>query len=203
MRWVASKPCADAGAASAAVARAMTGDRRDGKLGACGFLRMRQVRFALGQVVGLRHMLSGVAESSGRPHEASFASPTGDPCFDPLLFARGRRRRVVRLRATAASAAAQHRRPFAPPATIDGVYRGTSTRFQADSRACPHPGLVTLYRAERPVLLPLGSRDLGRFQYRSGRHVRGRRIVSRCWASGTASTWKATLPTASAACTSP
>ena len=25
---------------------------------------------------------------------------------------------------------------------MDGAYRGTSTRFQADSRACPHPGLV-------------------------------------------------------------
>ncbi len=38
--------------------------------------------------------------------------------------------------------------PPAPPAkpaqTIDGEYRGTSTRFQADSRACPHPGLVRL-----------------------------------------------------------
>jgi hypothetical protein len=27
---------------------------------------------------------------------------------------------------------------------VDGEYRGTSTRFQADSRACPHPGLVRL-----------------------------------------------------------
>jgi hypothetical protein len=35
--------------------------------------------------------------------------------------------------------------PAAPPVAIDGVYRGTSTRFQADSRTCPHPGLVTLY----------------------------------------------------------
>lgn len=26
----------------------------------------------------------------------------------------------------------------------DGVYQGTSTRFQADRRDCPHPGLVTL-----------------------------------------------------------
>jgi hypothetical protein len=35
--------------------------------------------------------------------------------------------------------------PPAPPAeSIDGEYRGTSTRFQAGSRACPHPGLVTL-----------------------------------------------------------
>ena len=31
-----------------------------------------------------------------------------------------------------------------PPEPIDGTYRGTSTRFQADSRACPHPGLVLL-----------------------------------------------------------
>jgi len=28
------------------------------------------------------------------------------------------------------------------PDIVDGEYRGTSTRFQADSRACPHPGLV-------------------------------------------------------------
>jgi hypothetical protein len=27
---------------------------------------------------------------------------------------------------------------------VDGLYRGTSTRFQADSRSCPSPGLVTL-----------------------------------------------------------
>jgi hypothetical protein len=31
-----------------------------------------------------------------------------------------------------------------PPEMIDGEYRGTSTRFQAQSRACPHPGLVRL-----------------------------------------------------------
>ncbi len=30
------------------------------------------------------------------------------------------------------------------PESIDGEYRGTSTRFQALSRGCPHPGLVTL-----------------------------------------------------------
>jgi len=35
--------------------------------------------------------------------------------------------------------------PAPPPPTLDGTYRGTSTRFQADSRGCPHPGLVTLY----------------------------------------------------------
>jgi hypothetical protein len=32
--------------------------------------------------------------------------------------------------------------PPKPPETIDGEYRGTSTRFQAQTRTCPHPGLV-------------------------------------------------------------
>jgi hypothetical protein len=33
--------------------------------------------------------------------------------------------------------------PAKPPSSdIDGEYRGTSTRFQAESRSCPHPGLV-------------------------------------------------------------
>jgi hypothetical protein len=31
-----------------------------------------------------------------------------------------------------------------PPQTVDGLYIGTSTRFQADRRQCPHPGLVKL-----------------------------------------------------------
>jgi hypothetical protein len=41
--------------------------------------------------------------------------------------------------------------PPPPPKTVvtqdmvDGLYRGTSTRYQADSRACPSPGLVTLH----------------------------------------------------------
>ena len=30
------------------------------------------------------------------------------------------------------------------PATVDGEYRGTSTRFQADQKTCPRPGLVRL-----------------------------------------------------------
>jgi hypothetical protein len=34
--------------------------------------------------------------------------------------------------------------PAPPPVPVDGTYRGTSTRFQADSRSCPHPGLVLL-----------------------------------------------------------
>jgi hypothetical protein len=34
--------------------------------------------------------------------------------------------------------------PLPPPDSPDGEYRGTSTRFQAGNRACPHPGLVTL-----------------------------------------------------------
>jgi hypothetical protein len=32
--------------------------------------------------------------------------------------------------------------PTKPPESVDGEYRGTSTRFQAELRACPHPGLV-------------------------------------------------------------
>jgi hypothetical protein len=32
--------------------------------------------------------------------------------------------------------------PPKPPVTVDGEYQGTSTRFQADRRTCPHPGLV-------------------------------------------------------------
>ena len=44
--------------------------------------------------------------------------------------------------------------PKLTPDQIDGVYRGTSTRFRADSRACPSPGLV--------VLRVVG----GQFQYR-------------------------------------
>jgi hypothetical protein len=34
--------------------------------------------------------------------------------------------------------------PAPPPVEVDGTYRGTSTRFQADNRTCPHPGLVLL-----------------------------------------------------------
>ncbi len=34
--------------------------------------------------------------------------------------------------------------PPKPAQTIEGEYLGTSTRFQAGSRACPHPGLVRL-----------------------------------------------------------
>ena len=31
------------------------------------------------------------------------------------------------------------------PTDWDGEYRGTSTRFRATERDCPHPGLLTLY----------------------------------------------------------
>lgn len=30
------------------------------------------------------------------------------------------------------------------PATIDGEYQGTSTRFRAARRTCPHPGLLRI-----------------------------------------------------------
>jgi hypothetical protein len=35
--------------------------------------------------------------------------------------------------------------PATGPASTDGLYKGTSTRYQADRRDCPHPGLVALY----------------------------------------------------------
>ena len=46
-----------------------------------------------------------------------------------------------------------------PSGTIDGLYRGTSTRFMAQDRSCPHPGLVKFqvlngtfrYRLNGPV----------------------------------------------------
>ena len=44
--------------------------------------------------------------------------------------------------------------PPAPPELVDGLYRGTSTRFQEDARNCPRPGLITLAVLDR------------RFQYR-------------------------------------
>lgn len=34
--------------------------------------------------------------------------------------------------------------PAAPEPVPDGLWRGTSTRFQADSRGCPGPGLLAL-----------------------------------------------------------
>jgi hypothetical protein len=34
--------------------------------------------------------------------------------------------------------------PPKPPETVDGEYQGTSTRFLAARRTCPHPGLVHL-----------------------------------------------------------
>src|SRR6516225_3655536 len=48
----------------------------------------------------------------------------------------------VAVGACAAKPAAPPVPPPKPPENVDGAYRGTSTRFQADSRACPHPGLV-------------------------------------------------------------
>ncbi len=44
--------------------------------------------------------------------------------------------------------------PPLQPTAIDGEYRGTSTRFQADRRDCPHPGLLDFLVQD------------GRFEYR-------------------------------------
>ena len=35
------------------------------------------------------------------------------------------------------------------PSAIDGLYKGSSTRYQADRRDCPHPGLVNLFVQDR------------------------------------------------------
>ena len=50
----------------------------------------------------------------------------------------------VALVACAAKPSSPPAPPPKAPETVDGEYRGTSTRFQADSRGCPHPGLVRL-----------------------------------------------------------
>ena len=34
--------------------------------------------------------------------------------------------------------------PASPRVDSSGTWRGTSTRFQAEAKSCPHPGLVTL-----------------------------------------------------------
>jgi hypothetical protein len=43
---------------------------------------------------------------------------------------------------TAPSAAVS---PAAASIGLDGLYHGTSTRYEADRKDCPHPGLVTLF----------------------------------------------------------
>lgn len=58
------------------------------------------------------------------------------------------------LAAVLSACAAPAPKPIAAPAEqpafpVDGVYHGTSTRFRANSRSCPHPGLVTLYVQDR------------------------------------------------------
>jgi hypothetical protein len=39
--------------------------------------------------------------------------------------------------------------PPLPAKTVDGLYRGTSTRFRALAKACPYPGLVRLEVLDR------------------------------------------------------
>jgi len=57
--------------------------------------------------------------------------------------------------------------PLSTPETSGGervdfevVYRGTSTRFQADQRTCPSPGLVTLRPENKIFTYRLGGRIL-------------------------------------------
>jgi len=59
---------------------------------------------------------------------------------------------LAALAALAACAAPTQPRPAlahpAHPPNWDGAYHGTSTRFRAAARDCPHPGLVILYVAQ-------------------------------------------------------
>lgn len=67
-----------------------------------------------------------------------------------------------------ALAACAHRRPATTPvahatpaghlAGPDGAWSGTSTRFQADSRGCPNPGLVSTQVFDRQFELRWGNR---------------------------------------------
>ncbi|MBV8870467.1 MAG: hypothetical protein JOY65_13795 [Acetobacteraceae bacterium] len=46
--------------------------------------------------------------------------------------------------ASAPGAAPRTTEADAASSGVDGLYRGSSTRYQADRRDCPHPGLVAL-----------------------------------------------------------
>jgi hypothetical protein len=79
------------------------------------------------------------------------------------------RSRTTLLLACCAVAGCASKPPPSPPrptsapkpahSTSDGTYRGTSTRFRADSRSCPSPGLVTL-RVLEGVFSYRWSRDI-------------------------------------------
>jgi hypothetical protein len=57
-----------------------------------------------------------------------------------------------------AGCAAPAPKPAAPRAAVapdwDGAYHGTSTRFRAAARDCPHPGIITLYVAQGQFYVP-------------------------------------------------
>jgi hypothetical protein len=64
-------------------------------------------------------------------------SPKDD---SPMILARGF---LLALLGTLVACGAPQPPPKPKPiGTIDGLYRGTSTRFIAQDRSCPHPGLV-------------------------------------------------------------
>jgi hypothetical protein len=46
-------------------------------------------------------------------------------------------------------------KPAGPP-DWDGAYYGTSTRFRALARDCPHPGILTLYVAQSQLYFTWG-----------------------------------------------
>ena len=80
--------------------------------------------------------------------------PRFRPPFPSLPAALPALLHAAALCAALAACAAPAAKPAAPakaaadPPGWDGAYHGTSTRFRAAARDCPHPGLVTLYVAQ-------------------------------------------------------
>ncbi len=65
---------------------------------------------------------------------------------------------AILLLAALAGCAAPAARPVPPRVAAapdwDGAYHGTSTRFRAAARDCPHPGIITLYVAQGAFYVP-------------------------------------------------
>jgi len=98
-----------------------------------------------------------VSRFPSRPPEPLPLRPLGaeSPGLTPGTERWGKLGSAVCLLAALAGCAAP---PPAPPPVVpaaaadtgvDGLYKGTSTRYEADRRDCPHPGLVQIYVQNR------------------------------------------------------
>jgi len=90
---------------------------------------------------------------------ALFAAGDAAPAMGRAALVIGRAALVIGCAAFLAACAAPAKpasmapAPVAPP-NWDGAYHGTSTRFRAAARDCPHPGLLTLYVAQGAFYYP-------------------------------------------------